>query len=354
MRGRHFPERRPSVATNNPRKRRGSSRVATGVVSKNRAPVKPVGRKIPFAPQVAEERETIARFASFPNGDPNLAAVKNNGDRTHDLSATSANVVTDVPSKTNNFSSNLQASVPSTNGRNVKDLTSANNSRDASPVVKQSGPKTASSIPDDGARAVPMSPQIPTRKNRAHTAPFSDTRSAETQADLARRAQSATVLRTPETEDPSLPPRAPAKTSVSPYPMTARADLSVAVLSTSRAAKSIASPVARADRAAATPMISNSSLAESQPSLPGRAEGSPPIATQITTTAASHLAMQNFNTLQGASSSSNMSKQAEEVNVTYGKDAYEHYGIAQGVVLPMRVNIVRRDSTGSGSRSVSN
>ncbi|XP_071632753.1 uncharacterized protein [Temnothorax longispinosus] len=365
MRGRHFPEMRPRAATNNPRKRRGS-RAATGrVVSKNRVPVKPVERKIPFAPQVAEERETIAHFASFPNGDPKLAAVKNGNN--HDLFANSANAVTDVPPMTNNFSSNLPSS----------SAPSANNSRDASPLsahpvaavpVKQSGSKTASSaIPDSGGRAAPMSPQIPVRKNRARTAPFSDARNpAETRADLARRTQSATVLRTPETEEPPLPPRASAKlTSVTPHSGTARADNpSVATLSTSRAAaRSIAPPVARTDRAPAAPVMSNASLAEPQlPSsaLPGRVEGSPPIATQIT--AASHLAMQSFNTLQGiassaaspASSSSSVSKRAEEVNVAYGKDAYEHYGIAQGIILPMRVNVVRQDSTGSGSRSVSN
>lgn len=382
MRGRHFPERRPSAATNDSRKRRSGGRVATGrIASKNRVPVKPVERKIPFAPQVAEERETIARFASFPNGDPNFATVGNGGDRTHDLPATSMNVAIDITPTTNNFSaSNLQSSAPSTNGRNVKDpaRTSGNNSRDESPLsalpvaavpVKQSPPKTTSSIPNGGSRmAVPMSPQIPARKNRAHTAPFSDARSAEAQADLARRTQSATVLRTPETEDPSLPPRASAKTSVSPHPALARTDnSSVATLSTSRAARSVAPSVARADRASAAPIISNASLAESQPpnsAFPGRVEGSPPIATQITTSAASHLAMQSFNALQSiagatsvASPATSLNKsghRAEELNMAYGKDAYEHYGIAQGVILPMRVNIVRQDSTGSGSRSVSN
>lgn len=383
MRGRHFPERRPSATTNNSKKRRDSSRrdrvAKNRIASKNRVPVKPVERKIPFAPQVAEERETIARFASFPNGDPNLAAVRNGGDRTHDLSATSMNVL--ASPTTNNFSSsNLQSSVPSANGRNVKDQarTNANNSRDESPFsvqlvaavpVKQSPPKTTG-IPDSAGRVVPMSPQIPARKNRAHTAPFPETRSAEAQADLARKTQSATVLRTSETED-SLPSRASAKTSVSSHPMTTRADNpSVAILSTSRAARSIAPSVARIDRAPAAPIISNASLAESQPpnsSLPSRVEGSPPIATQITTSATSHLAMQSFNALQGiagassaaspTSSSSNMSKpgqRAEEMNVAYRKDAYEHYGIAHGIIFPMKMNVVRQDSTGSGSRSVSN
>ncbi|KAL0124596.1 hypothetical protein PUN28_006450 [Cardiocondyla obscurior] len=358
MRGRHFPERRPSAAANNPRKRGSGGRVVAGrVESKNRVPVKPVERKIPFAPQVAEERETIARFASFPNGDPKLAAVKNDGDRTHDVSATSA---------PNNLSNHYHPSVP--NGRNVKDpaKTGASNSRDASPhsaqpaSVKQSGSKATSSVLDSGGKTTPISPRIPARKNRAHTAPFSDSRSAETQADPARRAQSATVLRTQETEDSQLPPRAPAKMPVSSQLMTARADHpTVATLSTLRAARSVASPVTRGDKA--------SFVTEAQPpksALPGRAEGSPPVATQISASTTSHLAMQNFSALQGiagassfispSSSSSSMSKRGDEMSVTYGKDAYEHYGIAQGVILPMRVNIVRQDSAGSGSRSVSN
>ncbi|XP_018353683.1 PREDICTED: serine/threonine-protein kinase 10 [Trachymyrmex septentrionalis] len=381
MRGRHFPERRPSATTNNSRKRRDSRVAKNRVASKNRVPVKPVERKIPFAPQVAEERETIARFASFPNGDPNLAAVRNGGDQTHDLSGTSSMNVLASPTANNNFSaSNLQSSVPSANGRNVKGdqaRTNANNSRDESPLsvqliaavpVKQSPPKTTG-IPDSAGRVVPMSPQIPARKNRAHTAPFSETHPAEAQADLTRKTQSAAVLRTPETEDLS-PARASAKTtSVSSHPMTTRADNpSVAMLSTSRAARSIAPPVARTDKAPAAPIISNhASLAEPQPpngALAGRIESSPPIATQITTSAASHLAMQSFNALQGiagasstaspASSSSNMGKRAEEVNVAYGKDAYQHYGIAQGIILPMKMNVIRQDSTGSGNRSVSN
>ncbi|XP_018397326.1 PREDICTED: fatty acyl-CoA synthetase and RNA processing-associated kinase 1 [Cyphomyrmex costatus] len=377
MRGRHFPERRPSATTNNSRKRRDSRVAKNRVASKNRVPVKPVERKIPFAPQVAEERETIARFASFPNGDPNLATVRNGGDRTHDLS--SVNVL--ASPTTNDFSaSNLQSSMPSANGRNIKDQAriNANNSRDESPLsvqpvavvsVKQSPPKT-SGISDSTGRVVPMSPQIPARKNRAHTAPFSEKHSAEAQTDLARKTQSATLLRTSEMED-SLPPRASAKTSVTSHPTTIRANNpSVAILSTSRAARSIPTPVARTDRAPVAAIISNASLVEPQPSnsaLPGRIEGSPSIATQITTSATSHLAMQSFNALQGiagapsaaspTSSSSNMNKpgqRAEEVNVAYGKDAYEHYGIAQGIVLPMKINVVRQDSIGSGSRSVSN
>jgi len=108
--------------------------------------------------------------------------------------------------------------------------------------------------------------------------------------------------------------------------------------------------------------------------LSSRVEGSPPNMTQITTPAnasamfaTSHLAMQSFNALRSiagtssspspVNSSLNVNKpgqQLEEMTVTYGKDVYEQYGIAQGTILPMRINVVRQDSTGSGNRSASN
>lgn len=390
MRGRHFPERRPS-ATNDLRKRRGS-RVAPArkAASKNKVAVKPVERKIPFAPQVAEERKTIARFASFPNGDPSLAAMKNGSDQTRDLTTT--NVTSDVSSTTNNLPpGDLRSSVLNANGQNVRNSAKANvdSPRDELSVTavttssaKQSPPKIMSGNPDAvKARAesrIPMSPQIPARKNRAHTAPFPDARSAENRnRESARRAQSATILPTPETNEGPSPPRTSTKTSTrtSPHPMTFRADgTSVATSSTPRTTRS-AAPVVRNDRASS--ITSNAILAEPQhPNsvLPSRVEGSPPNVTQITTptnalamSTASHLAIQSFNALQnivGTSSSpspanslSNVNKsgqQIEEMTVTYGKDAYEHYGIAQGALLPMRLNIVRQDSTGSGNRSASN
>ncbi|XP_072754361.1 uncharacterized protein [Anoplolepis gracilipes] len=394
MRGRHFPERRPSSTMHDLRKRRGS-RVTTArkATSKNKVTVKPVERKIPFAPQVAEERETIARFASFPNGDPSLAAVRNGNDQTRDLT----NVTSDVSSTTNNLPpGELRSSLPSANGRNVRisSKTNVDSSQDELAVsalpVKQSPPKITGESDTVKTRTesrAPMSPQIPARKNRAHTAPFSDAQSAENQnRESARRARSATILQTPDTtrEGPS-PPRTSTKTStrISPHPMTFRTDgtSSVATSSTSRTARSVAPPV-RTDRAPAMSITGNAILTEPQyPNnvLPSRIEGSPPNAMQITTTpanalamsATSHLAMQSFNALQSiagtssspspANSSSNVNRpgqQIEKMTVTYGKDAYEHYGIAQGAILPcaipMRINIVRQDSAGSGNRSASN
>ncbi|XP_050445179.1 uncharacterized protein LOC126848374 [Cataglyphis hispanica] len=385
MRGRHFPERRPSATTNDLRKRRGS-RVAPArkAASKNKVAVKPVERKIPFAPQVAEERKTIARFASFPNGDPSLAAMKNGSDQTRDLTTT--NVTSDVSSTTNNLPpGDLRSSVLNANGRNVRNSakTNVDSPRDELSVTavttssaKQSPPKIMSGNADAvKARAesrIPMSPQIPARKNRAHTAPFRDARSAENRnGESARRAQSATILPTPEiNEGPSPPTKTSTRTS--PHPMTFRADsISVATSSTPRTTRS-AAPVVRNDRASS--ITSNAEPQHPNSVLPSRVEGSPPNVTQITTptnalamSSASHLAIQSFNALQNivgaslspspANSLPNVNKsgqQVEEMTVTYGKDAYEHYGIAQGALLPMRLNIVRQDSTGSGNRSASN
>lgn len=403
MRGRHFPERRPSAATSD-RRKRNTGRVAS-TPSKSRVPMKPVGRKIPFVPQVAEERETIARFASFPNGDPNLATARNGNDQTHDGTTTSPSTPSDAPSTTNHpFANNIQASEPSTNGRSAKDDPARDNAKsphaDKSPVAtstasptKQSPPKVTNSPgKDNGAKILPTSPQIPARKNRAHTAPFSDattTRAVENRAKSTRRAQSATVLRTMEADESSssstLPPRAtPTKTPVaSPHPLTRRSENhAVAVVaSNSRTARSTLPTRA----AVAAPMISP--IETPQPpsnnsALPARVEGSPPMAVQqiaasanaLSMSTASHLVMQSFNALQGIANvgsgvapsptslptnppaNMNMPSQwvNKEVAVSYGKDPYAHYGIAHGAILPMRVGVVRQDSTGSGSRSVSN
>lgn len=372
MRGRHFPERRPSAAASSDvrknKRRVSSSRAASR--GRTSASVKPMERKIPFAPQVAEERETVAHFASFPNGDPSLAAVGNGEDR-GSLSAT--NITSDTsPSMTNMGTSSSLQSSSLANGRNVKDPARVNvdGARDESPAsaspgvvlpTKPSPPRILSGAAEaksspGSSRIAPISPQIPTRKNRAHTAPFPDARAPENRgAESARRAQSATVLRAPEVEDPS---QASAKVVASSRPM--RADNpGIMTPSTPRVAA----------RAPATPTMNDA--------LPAaRVEGSPTSShptTQLTplgnVSATSHLVMQSFSALQ--SLTANVSNDASPLPVsrpdqraekapltkappTYGKDAYEHYGIAQGAILPMRVKVVRQDSAGSGSRSASN
>lgn len=96
MKGRHFPERRPSGRTveasptppsvksraehigESAQGSNGTSgkarRTNTIINSNHRAArtMKRMERRNPFAPQVARERHAVARFASFPNGDPSL------------------------------------------------------------------------------------------------------------------------------------------------------------------------------------------------------------------------------------------------------------------------------------------
>lgn len=392
MRGRHFPERRPSAPTNELGKKR-KSRVAPAS-SKNRAAAKPVERKIPFAPQVAEERETIARYASFPNGDPNFAAVRNGSDRSR-VSATPPNVISDV-SANNNLSAlagNSQsfALPPSANSRAAKNLAKTNvkSSQDdssysastgdgglpieRSPSKTRSGTvhtTTVTTTANDTVTGIsPTSPQIPSRKNRAHTAPFSSVtpaaaRSAERDraGESARRTRSATVLRT--------------TTETADNPTVAIGGNDFAVAGSSAAPRSSVPSVVRGAAAilAETLQPPNSAV----PASLIERSSPPPIGGQIVTTPTnallSHSTMQSFNALQGvagggdvgtppstdspASSSSNVNRLGqrleETTTVTYGKDAYQHYGIAQGAILPIRVDTVRQNSTGSGSRSVSN
>lgn len=360
MRGRHLPERRPSAAAppsdlGKVRRRASSSRAASRTRTTS---VKRVERKIPFAPQVAEERETVARFASFPNGDPSLASVGNG----RDLSST--NVTSDVPSPmANSATSNLQSS----NDRKIKDPAGASvdDVRDESSpgavFPSPTPPKTSPGVVPEArsnsgsSRVVPMSPQIPARKNRAHTAPFPDARETR-RAESARRAQSATVLRAPEAED-SL--RATARIVASPGPPPLRADNLGIVTSLPVRARS----TVRAERpATATPITSDA--AETSRSF--RADESSRAATLITTSATSHLVKQSFSALRGLAANENgggvppspisrPAQRADDTTLTYGKDAYVHYGIAHGAILhPMRVNVVRQDSAGSGSRSASN
>jgi len=278
MRGRHFPERRPSDVGKKSRRREASRA--------RRSSAKPVERKIPFAPQVAEERRTIARFASFPNGDPSLAVVGNG----RDLCATLASATSDAPladpAVSNLVANGQESPFPAPAGAIFPTKPSA--------VLQSSSavPEAASS--PGSSRVVPMSPQIPARRNRAHTAPFPDARVPE------GRAESATALRTPKAD----PPR-----------------------------------VARSARVAA-PTTSD------EPTSRAENSASPENAS------ATFLVMQSFGAFQDLAA--NAASRTDEVTLTYGKDAYEHYGIAHGAVLPMRVNVVRQNSAGSGSRSASN
>ncbi|KAF7991345.1 hypothetical protein HCN44_002907 [Aphidius gifuensis] len=99
MKGKHFPERRPSIkipkssperpitsenlkttTTNNQHHHHhhhrhhhdNNEKLYKKTKSSHRPSLKNLERRNPFAPQVAREMQTIAKFANFPNGDPKL------------------------------------------------------------------------------------------------------------------------------------------------------------------------------------------------------------------------------------------------------------------------------------------
>ncbi|XP_029044551.1 sperm motility kinase isoform X1 [Osmia bicornis bicornis] len=421
MKGRHFPETRP-IAKNESKRHRHRTNAST---ARKRQSVKPTERKIPFAPQVAEERQTIARFASFPNGDPNLAVLKN-GTNGNPVSAR-------LPLKIDSNSEETRP-VGNANGQ-LNNSKSLNVSRDESLAtsgfksnlpIQETVPELANSLDvqdqssnaatGGGDRSLPRSPQIPARKHRSQTAPFPAPTSPVlngSRAESAKRSQSTTVLATGQT-DRSTPT------------IHRSTDRSTAMANQSNGQSSTATTMARGERS--TPQAENRSAAQSMSRVENQstvmlpatarvenqssnalqlarneksATGLVPLAATnpLTMSVASHLVMQSFNALQGInatvndagtpvnstsnlppssrnSPNSNHSKmstpknsptttpvrtstppkhklnQRAEETVFYGKDPFEHYGIAQGAI--MRGENARRGSLESGSRSASN
>ncbi|XP_076246724.1 uncharacterized protein LOC143186820 [Calliopsis andreniformis] len=387
MKGRHFPETRPVVK---PETKRHKSR-ANGSTTRRKS-IKPTERKIPFAPQVAEERETVARFASFPNGDPSLAVV--NG--TNGL----ASSIPQKPEPSLEDSkpvSTVNGQVNSSNGLTPQD--------DRTP--SSSGLFKSSSLSEDSSnsepqnrllssdRGLPRSPQIPARKHRSQTAPFPAATSPVLNGSReAKRSQSAAALPTTQTDRSAerspvalLPSQAESATSRGERPRENRS----AGQSMSRVEnQSVMLGAARVEN-----QLSNA-LAGGRNEKPGPV----PLANPLTMCVASHLVMQSFNALQGMNvvnagepgpnagprsgsatnpqgtpknspSSTRVSspknsptttpartstpprhKAKVEETIVYGKDPFEHYGIAQGGIL--RAENARRGSMESPSRSVSN
>ncbi|KAK1126757.1 hypothetical protein K0M31_004380 [Melipona bicolor] len=409
MKGRHFPETRPVV--NAESKRHGRNRTHASSARK-RQPIKrqPTERKIPFAPQVAVERETVARFASFPNGDPNLAA------RTNGTNGDAAPPPLALPLKTGSSVEDRKSLKLERNGR-------ANNS----PAGYKPNPaegtvlelaRTPQDIQDRpisrvdtiGSRSLPKSPQIPARKHRSQTAPFpASPDSTENEGESARRTQSAGALAGSTQPDRSnvaigrLAERSGAPVANGQSSMawgessTPRAEHRSLAQSMSRVenATQVMLPVAAV--AAATVRVENQSVTRNEKSGPV-ALASQSANNPLTMSVASHLVMQSFNALQGInavapgdsnspatdlpnsprnSPSSTSSKaltpknsptttparttstppknkiHREEETMIYRKDPFEHYGIAQGVILRTE-SVRRRGSTESGNRSASN
>ncbi|XP_024937096.1 serine/threonine-protein kinase KIN4 isoform X2 [Cephus cinctus] len=335
MKGKHFPERRESSRVTNKKeesRNRGDERRTKTDVKP--AATKPTERRNPFAPQVAQERQVVAQYASFPNGDPNLA-FKPNGVPAKETISNEEYPVGDVydhyanrrtgqskvvPEVSRESPSNdtpreyrskiiksdsIETNDSSKNGQGTNSSgNSASTSVDGSVALTNLSPNTStansyvsdvvalSSNSNDTLEESPVetrSPQAPTRKHRSHTAPFPSANVTGTSSKLvpAKRSQSAKL--------PSIRPTVPVQ-SMNP----------------------------------------------------------------LTMSVASQLVMQSFNSLQAMNVAlPNFTNQKEDVDkaspattATYGKDAYEHYGIAQGVVIKMEAK--HRGSTGSGSRSASN
>ncbi|XP_031365691.1 serine/threonine-protein kinase KIN4 [Apis dorsata] len=391
MKGRHFPETRPVVRNET---RRHKNR-AHGSSARKRQPIKrqPTERKIPFAPQVAEERETIARFASFPNGDPNLALLKNGTSNDTTLSLKTEANVEDQKSLVNG---QMIDNSPTTS-LNVQDesILTNNGGNGFKPNSQEVIPKPIPSsqldfqdhlttIPVDNASLV-----------------LNGSGGSESSA---RRSQSAVVLAN-STQQPDR----------SKMGIGRSVERSVMPVTNGQ------SPVARGE--SSTPRVEHRSATQSMSRVENASVAMPPIVARVENqsnvmivarneksgpivmnphalSAASHLVMQSFNAIQGinnqvvagdnnnpgsnlpnsprnSSPSSTPSKvltpknsptttpartctppkhkgshRVEESVVYYGKDPFEHYGIAQGAIL--RDRIARRGSMESENRSVSN
>ncbi|XP_017882302.1 hormonally up-regulated neu tumor-associated kinase homolog A [Ceratina calcarata] len=398
MKGRHFPETRPVIQSESRRHRRKSDPSAP----RKRQPVKrqPTERRIPFAPQVAEERETVARFASFPNGDPNWASMKN---------GTNGNVVPPLELPVNTEAVEEQKSM--VNGQVVNNSTpnnsQENSTRSKSNLREERTVERANSrdfkeqtVSQLDERSSPRSPQIPTRKHRSQTAPFPGSPVLNgSRADPAKRSYSTAVLAQSDptigrsAERSSLPDDQSARGEGS----TPRAEHRSATQSMSRVENqsAVMPPPATAVVAATAAVRVENQLSNALPVTRNEKTGPAPLAqtNPLTMSVASHLVMQSFNVLQGMNPGDNGNPVANvnltpknspsstpnkmltpknsptttpartstppkqknhkiEETVFYGKDPFEHYGIAQGAIL--RGEAIRQGSMESGNRSASN
>ncbi|XP_051159993.1 uncharacterized protein LOC127280779 [Leptopilina boulardi] len=357
MKGRHFPERRLSV-DKNMRKNNKVTVKNQQIIRKNGNDInqkirinrnellnknnylislsKPIERKIPFAPQVAEERKIVAKFASFPNGDPTLAYQGNGVDSTIDTTrlAGSQSPINKSNSEFSDLTISNVKGYPFNNEQLRKIATDSSSSSDKETishsqfneaVVSHHEPSGTSSEASGSIRGpslesstsspaveeaiiehpISRSPQAPVRKHRSQTAPFpapvSHLDGSRIESLPARRTRSATVLQ----------------------------------------------------------IAADQKLNGKSQSMQKKSSN-----THLTMTATSQLVLQSFNAMQHLnqtpkaikSNSNERSLNREKSSVTYGKDAYEHYGIAQGAIA--KSDIKRGggggSNSGSGSRSVSN
>ncbi|XP_053981216.1 serine/threonine-protein kinase par-1 [Hylaeus volcanicus] len=411
MKGRHFPETRPVVKPTDTKRQKHRTHTST---ARKRQSIKPTERKIPFAPQVAEERKTIARFASFPNGDPNLAIT--NG--TNGLVPPLSNTIPSTEETTSIVSRNGQVNSSPLNGLNGPrdDPSFPTTSGGFSPNLSNAEETPGNSdlqdrvVPQGGVaadRSLPRSPQIPARKHRSQTAPFPAPTSPVlngSRADAAKRSLSTTVLPTTPTErSVSLQDR-----SLAVLPIQANGQSTSPLARGERSNRSVGQSMSRVENqsvvmvpaAAVTARVENQSsnalsVARNEKSAAGQVPLAP--ANPLTMSVASHLVMQSFNALQSLNTDGNNAGTGQTTNATatpknsptstpanapspknsptvtptrtstpprprinhrveenfgYGKDPFEHYGIVQGVIT--KTERARRGSLESPSRSVSN
>ncbi|XP_043505188.1 uncharacterized protein LOC122526089 isoform X1 [Polistes fuscatus] len=372
MRGRHFPEMHPPKKETSETKRR---KRRTEMVTKRRSSVKPVERKIPFAPQVAEERETVARFASFPNGDPSLAMIKKEEQNTEPLELNTGQVINGnkMGLKNNSIIDNTISSSANINDQIIDDSQKDNGttSRDSSvPTTSGNYGSNGSSIdvtvertysiPRNSAvngKAHVESPQTPTRKHRAKTTPFSETSTRTNEIKLneaTKRSQSVSALITTQSDRSPLVDNKIVKNTIQRVSSIVDKATNDFVKRVSESPTSLASSDLQKD-------VQSTEQKEKLTIVQATNPLSMPIA--------SHLVMQSLNALQSVSNtslppdvlpsrptekmSSIKSKQTTSNINTFvsGKDVYEHYGIAQGVIIKTEAPIHRGSIGGSASRS---
>ncbi|CAG5101673.1 Similar to meng: Serine/threonine-protein kinase meng-po (Drosophila melanogaster) [Cotesia congregata] len=303
MQGRHFPERRPSIknsvsperpiTSEKVRVRRSTSDKTSSRSSPHESSSKRrsksthgpslrnIERRNPFAPQVAEEMQTIARFANFPNGDPNLAVsplvIVRPDNSGHQSSAPKAPYSAPIPAKLG-FNEPIQEKMVDSASKEVKSNNAANLAMNSAWEDVQSKELNVEMIPY--MQSPPKSPQVPIRKNRDHGIQFPLINQVPTM-DSANNGRN-----------------------------------------------------------------ESNKLAQQLPLIPN----------PLTMSVASQLVMQSFHTIQGINSMQSTPLSGSGTSSSgsvYGKDAYEHYGVAQGTVMAKPEHRNGR-SSGSGSRSVSN
>ncbi|XP_076752885.1 uncharacterized protein LOC143424608 [Xylocopa sonorina] len=403
MKGRHFPETRPVIKYEH-RKHRNRTHASS---TRKRQPVKrqPTERKIPFAPQVAEERETIARFASFPNGDPNWASLNNGttgnampplafvplkADSIVEDQKTPANGQLLNNSPASSLNTSQDDSIPTSGGPGYKSSLTHPQQERTTELANSHDYQDQTAVPrvdPAGDQSLPRSPQIPARRHRPQTGPFPATPASPMLNGSRTEARSQTA---------QLEGRSTDRASVADGQSLARGESS-----TPRAEhRSAAQSMSRVENqsGAALPPFPVARVEDQSGIVPQPATTNP-----LTMSVASHFVMQSFNAMQAFnvvnagdagnptmmpgqvaskasaqtnSASSTPSKMSSPKNspngtpvrtstppkhktnnrveetIFYGKDPFEHYGIAQGAIL--RSEAVRRGSLESGNRSASN